>query len=353
MEALRALMSPDRKKARVKEFHIGDPTEDEDVLASLRKNLENEFENAKDSLPETKPEWALRQDQMLATMLDMIKCLESDSGSLRRDLDGLRLQSEVAQSVAEDAMEKVQDTDVQVEELKTDVSLKIDELQSKFNSLDKKMLLAVDIQNMINEALKNAEHIMTTASPATDHVRCAPVHQKLGTTEEKFSRTVVIGRFEKDTPKKDVTDFLLASVLPGVHGIEEAFAYTFGSIGFVRFRDQESKFQFLKNFNNSPKPLVKGKPIWMSTSKTPEERFKAKRLSKFKKMLIESNLVEAANVYVDYKRGVIFVGKVRIAEWQVAGDESKLVIEAANLKNAKIDAEPKMLYDALAELVKQ
>ena len=138
MEALRALMSPDRKKARVKEFDIGDPTEDEDVLASLGKNLENEFENAKDSVPETKPEWVLRQDQMLATMLDMIKCLESDAGSLRRDLDGLRLQSEVAQSVAEDAMEKVQDTDVQVEELKTDVSLKIDELQSKFNSLDKK-----------------------------------------------------------------------------------------------------------------------------------------------------------------------------------------------------------------------
>ena len=91
----------------------------------------------------------------------------------------------------------------------------------------------------------------------------------------------------------------------------------------------------------------------MTTSKTPEERTKSKHLSKFKKVLIETNLAAPSSVKVDYTRGLIFVNRTRIAEWKTCGDASKVVADVAKLNAVNIDIDPEKIYDAVDELLQQ
>lgn len=147
--------------------------------------------------------------------------------------------------------------------------------------------------------------------------------------------------------------FLTQSVLKNVQNIDETFAYNFGSVGFVRFQNRDAMFRFLTDSRTKDKPTVNGKPIWISTSKTPEERIKARHLGKFKKVLIESNLASPEDIFVDYKRGLIIINKVRVAEWKTVNGHDKLVADESKLKDVQIDIEPEKLYDAMAELLQE
>ena len=53
-------------------------------------------------------------------------------------------------------------------------------------------------------------------------------------------------------------------------------------------------FNFLKSVGNGPKPKINGKEVWISVSKTPEERKKARSLGKLKRVLIETDLAKPA-----------------------------------------------------------
>ena len=118
-----------------------------------------------------------------------------------------------------------------------------------------------------------------------------------------------------------------ANILKDEKDIDERFAYNFGSVGFVRFLNRNAMFQFLSNTRSKIKPTINGKAIWISTSKTPEERTKAKHLGKFKKVPIETQLATPEQVYIDYKLGRIFIDKVRVAEWKTTEGQNKLVID--------------------------
>ena len=110
--------------------------------------------------------------------------------------------------------------------------------------------------------------------------------------------------------------------------------------------------QFLEATSTTPKPAINGKDIWISTSKSPGERARAKRLAKFKKILIEFKLAEPLKIKIVYKRAIVFVGKHRVAELQ-ADDENTLVCDRSKLKDAGIDVDPKKLTDALDELMRE
>ena len=174
-----------------------------------------------------------------------------------------------------------------------------------------------------------------------------------GSNEEKFSRTIVVGGFERDTPKRDVVEFMNKEILNNVGGVDEAFAYNFGSVGFVRFLERDDMFKFIKEFSTKDKPLFQGRPLWVTTSKTPEERTKSKHLSKFKKVLIETALADPSSIKVDYNRGVVFVNRTRIAESKTFGNSGRVVADASKLKDVNIDVEPEEIHDAVDELLQE
>eukprot|EP00959_Pyramimonas_sp_CCMP1952_P216041 4518763-Pyramimonas_sp.AAC.1 len=70
-------------------------------------------------------------------------------------------------------------------------------------------------------------------------------------------------------------------------GVEETYAYQFGSVGFVRFTSPKLMYEFLRKFNSRPKPTIGNRTTWVSVSRSPEERKKGKALGKYKRFLIE------------------------------------------------------------------
>ena len=59
------------------------------------------------------------------------------------------------------------------------------------------------------------------------------------------------------------------------------------------------------------------------------------------------------NATIDYKRGIAFVNRVRVAEWKVSGGDGKVIIDESKLKNAEIDVDAEKIYDALNEVLQQ
>ena len=139
--------------------------------------------------------------------------------------------------------------------------------------------------------------------------------------------------------------------------IDEIYAYTFGSVGFVRFATRDAMFAFLKQMGTKEKPQINGRSLWISSSKSPEERAKSKNLSKFKKVLLDTELAKPEAVKVDYKRGIVLVHKNgdwkhRVAEWKQTEDGDKLIINPDVLRQVGIIVEPDKIYDAVAELLR-
>ena len=102
-------------------------------------------------------------------------------------------------------------------------------------------------------------------------------------------------------------------------------------------------FKFMKEAEGRPKQCINGKEIWISSSKSPEERKRAKHLSKFKKVLIELKMAEPTDVRVDYRREIAFVKGLRVAEWTKVGNHETLVLSAEKLKEVGIDVDPEKL----------
>ena len=90
-------------------------------------------------------------------------------------------------------------------------------------------------------------------------------------------------------------------MLEDVVGTDETYAYNFGRVGFVRFESKSQMFAFCKAVGTKPKPKVDGKEVWISVSKSPEERNKANTLGKFKRVLIKTSLATPDNIKIDYK----------------------------------------------------
>ena len=143
-------------------------------------------------------------------------------------------------------------------------------------------------------------------------------------------------------------NFLQKHIINGAVGFEEVYAYTFGSVGFVRFDTTTAMYQFLKTVNDKQRPQVHGRSVWISTSKSAEERAKSKYLSKFKKVLLDTNLAEPDKTKVDYKRDFVFVANRRVAAWK----DDKLVVNHNGLLLAEIEIESSKPLDAVEELVR-
>ena len=287
---------------------------------------------------------------MLSTMLEMIKCLESDSGSIRRDLEGLRLQTEVAQSVAEDAIQKAHETEEKFEDSLADFKHDMKQIKVNMEELEKKMLKSFDVQQMIDESFRKAEHTAAVTSRSSSSIPATRESFQKMENEERYGKTLVFGGFERESPREDITRFIEQNIITSDYkGIDEIYAYAIGSIGFVRFTNKNDMYKFLKEYGGRGKSRCGDREIWAAVSRFPEERKKGTVLSKWKKMLIEASIAEAADVKIDYKNGIIFLKRIKIGKWSAL--DAKLDLDAENLKEAGIQAEPQQLVAAVSELL--
>ena len=333
MDALRSYLTPQRnKKMRLAALEEG---EDEDAFSEAGSAQEQEeMEEVMDEEREQPPWWAKKQFKMMTEIKDMMgsfSALKKDVNEIKNELTHVKLQASLAQESAEEARDIANNVEDRVKTLEADV------------------VLHADIKKMIDEAIAGLQAITTET---VGNLRSTTCPQPGGTNQSdndnKMSRTAVVGGFDQDTPKEEVVTFLQQNLLKDAVGVEEAYGYTFGSVGFIRFNSRDAMFQFLKNVNAKPKPQIKDRDVWISTSKSPEERTKAKNLSKFKKVLLDTGLAEPDRVKVDYKRGLVFVNKHRAAEWK----DDRLVLNQLALQQAGIDVETSKLLDAVDDLMK-
>ena len=212
------------------------------------------------------------------------------------------------------------------------------------------MFKSFDVQKMIDESLRRAEQLASVASRSS---RPSPVPREYSQQvegEDRFGKTLVFGGFGRDTPRQDITKFIDQNIKSSDYtGVDEIYAYAFGSIGFVRFTNKNDMWKFLNEYRNRGKALCCDREIWASISRSPEERKKGAILSKYKKMLIEATIADAADIQVDYRNGIIQVKRVKIGKWSAT--EAKMELDAEKLKEAGVQVEPEKLVAAVSELL--
>ena len=259
---------------------------------------------------------------------------------MQTEIPQAKFQAGVGQSLAEEAMDKVEKMN--------------DEMNEKIMNIEQNIITKSQVQNMIESSL---QQFKGNAAPFVSvHQQGKPItfqnDGKNAHIDEKFSRTVVIGGFPRDTDRKDIIKFINTNIVKETDpSIDELFAYKFGSIGFVRFRTTSQMWDFIKKQNDKPKPKFDGKEVWCAVSKSPSERKKGRTLSRYKRVFIEANISDPDNIRVDYNRGFLMLNKIRIAEWDQ--DAERLVLKSDKLKEAGVQVETEMLDNAYKELTKE
>ena len=324
MQALREYLTPERKKQKVSDL--------QDELLS-----DSELEEAASETDNKPPWWDQQQMKMLTEIkekIGTIAAMQNDITNIKDELANVKLQAEMAHDTVQEALEVGTNVDDRVKALEAGHTSRDEIYTMTDNAIAK--LRSVDVATDLR--FKFAKSLV----PGVEQPDC-----------DKFLRTAVVGGFSRDTPKGEVIEFLNKKLLEGVEGVDEAYAYAYGSVGFIRFNSKEHMYKFLKDIGQTRKPQINGKDIWISTSKTPEERKKAKSLGKFKRVLIETKLAEPMDVKIDYKRGIIFVKRVRIAEWTFADGKELVAANEAKLKEIGINVQAAKIHDAVDELMQQ
>ena len=76
-------------------------------------------------------------------------------------------------------------------------------------------------------------------------------------------------------------------------------------------------------------------------------------MDKFKKVVIDTGLAEPTNVRVDYKRGFVFINKVRAAERKMTDGSERVIADPDKLREAGLDVDASKLHDAVDELMQE
>ena len=82
-----------------------------------------------------------------------------------------------------------------------------------------------------------------------------------------------------------------------------------------------------------------------------EEGEAAKYLGKHKRVLIEVGLAIAGDIKIDYRRGMLMVKRIRMAEWKGEGDDGHVEINEEALTKVGITVDATALQNAVEELL--
>jgi len=334
MQALRALVSPERKKPRTEEaVSLADSDEEEMYAASAHDEI-LEVNSDYDSDDEEQPAWARKQEKRMLKRLTEI--MITNMQEVKNDVAQLKLQVNLAVAISEDAMKNTED-----------LSCKIKEIEKQYVTPE---MLTAKIEEAIRKIREEFAKIPRVQS-ASAYPPNQP-HKDGGEDVEKLTRTVVIGGFAQDSDRDDVTSLIEKHVISETdEAVEEIYAYTFGS--FIRFVSIDGMRTFLRKFGARPRPNVGGTTLWATQSKNPGERRKSKHLGKHKRVLIEVGLAKSDGIKIDYRRGILMVKRVRVAEWKGDGEDGSLELHEENLKKVGIDVGKTVLQNAVHELLSQ
>jgi hypothetical protein len=329
MEALRYLMSPERKKSSKDDEVVEAPESDEEEMyeaSAIEIDEESDDEQ---------PQWARRQEQRMVEHLT--KMMSNSFQAVRQDIDEVKQQVSHAVTTANEAMETTR------------------ALSTKVVELEKQSVAMETLDQKIRDAIDKIKVEM-------DRIPTHPVHVPAQTrrfnndddTTEKMTRTMVVGGFKQDSERSEVIALIGKHIIDELDdNVDEIYAYGFGSIGFVRFKNSANMRDFLKKFGAKPKPQVEGKNLWATVSKSPEERNKAKHIGKYKRVLIEVGLAKVEDIKIDYRRGILMVKRIRVAEWRGEGANGCVHVDEENLKKVGIDVGKTALQKAVEELLSE
>ena len=73
--------------------------------------------------------------------------------------------------------------------------------------------------------------------------------------------------------------FLQDKILGEAKGVEDSYAYMFGSVGFISFNSKTEMTDFLKTMNAKKRPEENGTQVWVSASKSPDRQKKGRKAS--------------------------------------------------------------------------
>ena len=160
MQALRAALTPLAKKQRTDEISL---SSDDDG----------------DAAEEQDPGWAARQEGLLNQILSRLSSIEDNFREMQTDIAQAKFQAGVAQSLAEEAMDKVE------------------KMNDNIKNIEESILTRSQVQEMIETSLH--EFKGKTAPFVSAQLRKGPntfINDiKNVQADEKFSRTAVIGCF--------------------------------------------------------------------------------------------------------------------------------------------------------------
>jgi hypothetical protein len=328
MEALRYLMSPERKKSRTDDEFVDTPESgEEEMYEASAIEIDEESDDEQ-------PQWARRQEQRMVE--HFTKLMTSSFQAVKQDIDEVKQQVSHAVTTANEAMQTTQ------------------VLSNKVSEIEKKNVSMEILDQKIQDAIAKIQVAIDHTPIRTHHIPVQPRRINDDDTAEKMTRTMVVGGFMQDSERSEVIALIEKHIIDEFDDtVDEIYAYGFGSIGFVRFKTAVSMRDFLKKFGAKPKPQVEGKNLWATVSRSPEERKKAKHMGKYKRVLIEVGLAKSEDIRIDYRRGILMVKRVRAAEWRGEGENGYVHIDEENFKKVGIDVGKTALQKAVEELLSE
>ena len=331
MNVLRALVSPERKRAKTHEIHIGDSDEDPDV--------EEEEHDAEEMVTEHVI-FNKKMENMLYDLRARVQQLEQDIGHMKPEISQAKLNIDLAQAEADEANVQAGMAHAASEEAANTVA----DLRYKTTEIEAALVKREEVSIIVQGAIDKMSSAITATAP--NGSARPPSSEQI----EKFSRTAVVGGFEQGSMKNEI-EHDVKELLKDERGVEEVYAYRRGSIGFIRFSSSGEMWAFLKKVNAKgvDRPMRRGRSLWISASRTPEDRRKGKALYSSKRVLIEVGLAKEEDVDFEAKRGVLWIGRQRVAEWVAATEKLRWKPEA--LKAAGVDVDSKLLDAAIDEKI--
>ena len=322
------LVSPERKRAKLLEYDLSD---DEEKMHDANESDLHDLQ-AGEAVTFTK-----ELEKKLLDLHSQVQNIEKDVSMMKPELYEVNRAIQAAQCEAEEANENAGLAHAASEEaanISTELKIKSLEIQAA-------MMKRQDVEEVMQAAMVKMKEVEATYEPRRKY------HQS-SEQSDKFSRTIVIGGFEQDSMKADVEKHI-ADMVKGQTGYEDHYAYRRGSIGFVRFQSVDDMWSYLKKVNakGRERPVYGSNTLWVSASRSPEDRTKRKALNTAKHVLIEVGLAKEEETEYDPKRGLLWIGRQRVAEW--LADSGRLSWNSDALMRAGVDVDGKSLSDAINE----
>eukprot|EP00435_Cladocopium_sp_Y103_P074079 s11_g46.t1 len=203
-----------------------------------------------------------------------------------------------------------------------------DETRVSLQAMD---LRIKDLESRL-QALEAEKTKTNTNKPPPSSVRSRSQGARVTEDEEQRRlRTAVATGWERDslsqTIKKDVQDFL--KDMESLVDINVK-VFTPGprcSMAFMEFEDEDLMMDFLRVYDNKNPTQVNSVKIYCHPNKTREERSRDHAIRKFWRTLLTNIGAHQDRFARNYHRGIVWVDRVRVAEWDQTS--SKLIFHEA------------------------